>query len=208
MKGLDSGKNKIQKICDALRLETLEPAKQEAREIIENAHLQASEIIREAKEKMQALIEATDQEIERKTKAFNSSLQLAYRQGIEELKQKIEKEFFFQNLSEYISKQMADPQMIANLINSCLKLLQEQGVEGDLSVLIPQNISPREMNALLVKKFLERLKEKSVILGDFNGGIEIKLIDQQVVIDISDRVVIELIANYIRRDFRDLVFQD
>ena len=48
MKGLESGKDKIQKICDALRKETLEPAKQEAREIVENAHMQASEIVTEA----------------------------------------------------------------------------------------------------------------------------------------------------------------
>ena len=46
MKGLDTGREKIQKICDSLRKETLEPAKQEAREIIENAHMQASEIVR------------------------------------------------------------------------------------------------------------------------------------------------------------------
>ena len=38
MKGLETGKDKIQKICDALRKETLEPAKQEAREIVEKAH--------------------------------------------------------------------------------------------------------------------------------------------------------------------------
>ena len=68
MKGLDNGKNKIQKICDALRVETLEPAKQEAREILENAHLQAADLIREAKDKMQSMIEATDREIDQKSK--------------------------------------------------------------------------------------------------------------------------------------------
>jgi hypothetical protein len=37
--------------------------------------------------------------------------------------------------------------------------------------------------------------------------VQIKLRDRQITIDISDRVVRELIANFIRRDFRDLVFQ-
>ena len=51
MKELETGKNKIQKICDVLRNETLDPAKQEAREIIENAHIQAAKIIEDAKKK-------------------------------------------------------------------------------------------------------------------------------------------------------------
>ncbi len=207
MKGLDNGKNKIQKICDALRVETLEPAKQEAREIVENAHLQASEIIREAKEKVHGLVDAADREIDQKRKAFQTSLQLACRQGIDLLKQKIEEEFFFKELSEYVSKQTSDPQLIANMINACLKVLQEKGVEEDLSAVIPQTISPRDMNRLLVKQFLERLQEKSVVLGDFGGGVQIKLRDRHITIDISDRVVRELIGNFIRHDFREFVFQ-
>jgi V/A-type H+/Na+-transporting ATPase subunit E len=207
MKSLDNGKNKIQKICDALRVETLEPAKQEAREILENAHLQASDLIREAKEKMQSLIEATDLEIDQKQKMLQSSLQLACRQAIELLKQKIEKELFFHGLSEYVAKEMADPKLISNLINSCIKSLQEKGVEEDISVVIPQAIAPRTINALLLQNFIDRLREKSVILGDFDGGVQIKLHDRQITIDISDRVVRELIANFIRHDFRDIIFQ-
>jgi V/A-type H+-transporting ATPase subunit E len=207
MKGLDSGKNKIQKICDALRAETLEPAKQEARELLENAHLQAADLIRDAKEKMQGMIEATDQEIDRKRQSFQSSLQMACRQGIESLKQKIEQELFFRGLADYVAKEMADPKLIAHLINSCVKTLQEKGIEEDISVLIPQSVNPRTINSLLVQNFIERLKEKSVIVGDFDGGVQIKLRDREITIDISDRVVRELIANYIRYDFRELIFQ-
>jgi len=207
MKGLDNGKNKIQKICDALRVETLEPAKQEAREILENAHLQAADLIREAKEKMQSMIEVTDREIDQKKKTLQSSMQLACRQAIEVLKQKIEKELLFHGLAEYVAKEMADPKLISNLINSCVTSLQERGVDENLSIIIPQTITPRTINSLLVQHFIERLQEKSVILGDFDGGVQIKLRDRQITIDISDRVVRELIANFIRHDFRDLVFQ-
>jgi len=207
MKGLDNGKNKIQKICDALRVETLEPAKQEAREILENAHLQAADLVREAKEKMQSLIEATDREIGQKQKAFHSSMQLASRQAIELLKQKIEQELFFHGLADFVAKEMADPKLISHLISCCIKTLQENGIESDISVVIPQTIAPRTINTLLVQNFIDRLKEKSVVLGDFDGGVQIKLLDRQMTIDISDRVLRELIAKFIRHDFRDLVFQ-
>lgn len=207
MKSLESGKEKIQRICDALRKETLEPARQEAREVIENAHLEAAEILREAKEKMQGLLEQAERDIDQKRKAFQSSLQLACRQGIEQLKQKIEKEILFQGLATYVNHEMADQKLIAHLIEGFLKSLADKGIEEDISVVIPHGISPRAINALLLKQFLERLKEQSVVVGEFQGGIQIKLHEQKITIDISDRVVRELIAQFIRRDFRDLIFQ-
>ena len=70
VKGLETGKDKIQKICDALRKETLEPAKQEAREIVENAHLAASEIVREAKKKAEAAVSKAEIEINEKKKVI------------------------------------------------------------------------------------------------------------------------------------------
>ena len=104
MKGLETGKDKIQKICDSLRKETLEPAKQEAREIVENSHMQASEIVAEAKAKAIAMTEEAEKEMEEKKRVFHASLNLACRQGIEQLKQKIEKDLFNQELTALIVK--------------------------------------------------------------------------------------------------------
>lgn len=206
MKGLETGKDKIQKICDALKKETLEPAKQEAREIVENAHLQASEIVHEAQKKARSLVQAAEKEIEEKKKVFQSSLNLACRQGIEQLKQKIEAELFNKELSQLIAKEMADPKVIANLLNSFMKSMEEKGVEEEFIAVIPKGISPRSINDLLAARILERLHQKSVVVGDFGGGVQIQLKGKQITIDISEAVVRELIAQYIRRDFRDLVF--
>lgn len=207
MKSLESGKDKMQKICDALRKETLEPAKQEAREVIENAHLQAAQIVEDAKQKVQKMIREATLEIDQKKKAFESSLQIACRQGIEQLKQKIEKELLYQDLAQTVVQETSQPKFVAHLIESFLKILEEKGLDEDLTVLIPKSLSPRAINVLLIERFLDRLKEKSVSVGDFDGGVQIKFLDKKITIDISDRVVRELIADFIRRDFRDLVFQ-
>lgn len=206
MKGLETGKDKIQKICDSLRKETLEPAKQEAREIVENAHLEAAEIVGDAQKKAAALIQAAESEMNEKKKVFQASLNLACRQGIEQLKQKIEAELFDKELSNLIGKEMADPKVIANLLNSFMKSMEEKGIEEDFVAVIPKGISPRSINDLLASKVLERLQHHSVAVGDFGGGVQIHLKGRQITIDISDSVVRELIAQYIRRDFRDLVF--
>jgi V/A-type H+-transporting ATPase subunit E len=206
MKNLETGKDKIQKICDVLKKETLEPAKQEAREIIENAHLQAVNIVAAAKKEAIERLATAEREIEEKQKVFQSSLHLACRQGIELLKQKIESELFDRQLTEVIAKETADPKVIANLLTSFMKAMEERGIEEDFAAVIPKHISPRTINALLTQQILERLKGHSVSIGDFEGGVQIQMPSRQITIDISDQVVRELIAQYIRRDFRDLVF--
>ncbi len=206
MKGLETGKDKIQKICDTLRKETLEPAKQEAREIVENAHMQASQVVSEAKEKAEQILREARLEMEEKKRVFGASLSLACRQGIEQLKQKIEKDLFNPELAALVAKEMADPKTIANLLNHFIKSMEEKGLDEDVSVLIPKEISPRAINELLSAKVLEKLKNKLTAAPEIGGGVQIQLKDRKITIDISDTFVRELIAQYIRKDLRDLVF--
>jgi V/A-type H+-transporting ATPase subunit E len=206
MKGLETGKDKIQKICDVLRNETLEPAKQEAREVVENAHLQAVEVLEEAKNKARKLVEDAEKAIGEKERVFQASLNLACRQGIEQLKQKIEEKLFDEELAQLVTKEMADPKIIANLLSAFMRAMEEKGIEEDFVAVIPKGISPRSINELLISRILDKLQNHSVVVGDFGGGVQVQLKGRQVTIDISDLVVRELIAQYIRRDFRDLVF--
>lgn len=208
MKGLETGKDKIQKICDALKKETLEPAKQEAREIIENAHMQAGEIVEDAKSRAKAILEAAQREMEEKKKVSNASLSLACRQSIELLKQKIEKELFSQELSKIIVKETKEPKVIANVINSLLRGIEGKGIEEDFIVSIPKGISPRIINELLAVHVLEKLEGQTVVASDIAGGVQIQMKGRQITIDVSDAALKELIAQYIRRDLRDLVFNN
>jgi V/A-type H+/Na+-transporting ATPase subunit E len=204
---LTPGKDKIQKICDSIRKETLEPVRQEAREIIEHAHLQAADIVKQAKLDAEHSRKKALQEIEEKQKTFQSSLQLSCRQGIESLKQKIERELFNPELADLIARETKHPTVIVQIVESFMRSLEEKGIEEDFEVMIPKEVSPRQINALLAQKILDRLKNQSVEMGDFHGGVQIRMKDRQITIDISDTAIRELLAAYIRRDFRDLIFQ-
>jgi V/A-type H+-transporting ATPase subunit E len=206
MKGLETGKDKIQKICDALKKETLEPAKQEAREIIENGHLQAAEIVKEAQRQAAELLQQAEREMEERRKICTASLQLACRQGIEQLKQKIEEDLFDKQLAEIVLKEMTEPKAIALLIQSFMRSMEEKGIEEEFVATIPKGISPRTINSLLGSQILMRLQNQTCVVGDFSGGAQISLKGRQITIDISDLAVRELIAGFIRRDFREMIF--
>ncbi|NGX35925.1 MAG: V-type proton ATPase subunit E [Candidatus Anoxychlamydiales bacterium] len=206
MTDIESGEDKIQKICDFIRNETLDPAREQAKEIVENAHIQADEIIKKAHKEKERLINEAKKEIQREKKVFDSSLNLAVRQTLEELKQKIEKELFNKNLKEVIIKASTDPKIIADLINTIIKTIEKNGLDADISAFIPKEVDIKAVNSHLLKEAVDKLREKELIIGDFEGGIKLKLHDMQITIDISDKALKRLIADYIRSDFRNLIF--
>ena len=207
MKGLDTGKDKVKKICDLLKRETLEPAQIEAQEILEKARLRSEEIIAEAHRKAEEMHQIAHQEIGQQRSVFNASLSQACRQALDSLKEKIVEKLFNPELSHLLTKPLQESKVAARLIEAVVQAIEKEGLDSDLSAVIPSAVSAREVNTALAAKILDRLKEKSVLVSSIGGGIEVKLLDQNMTIDLSDTAFKELVAGYIRKDFRDLVFK-
>src|SRR5271167_1797266 len=91
---VETGKEKVKKICETIRKETLEPALEEAKTIVDNANAKASEIIEEAKNEAARMIGGAEKEIEKRQGVFKASLNQGARQAVEWLRQEIEERFF------------------------------------------------------------------------------------------------------------------
>lgn len=205
MKTLEKGGEKIKKICEALRNETLEPAKSDAKKIIEDAQAEREKIIRHAEQEAKALIAQARKQIEQERRVFDTSLSQAARQGMESLKQNIERQLFNHQLAEMIEKSTATPKAIASLLDAIVTALKKEGLDADLEAIIPKHVNPSEVNALLAQDILEKLKA-GILVGDFSGGAQVRVKDKKMTIDISDRAVGELLSGYLREDFRKLFF--
>jgi V/A-type H+-transporting ATPase subunit E len=205
-KTLERADSRIQKICDALRYETLQPAKDEAARIIEGAKLQAAEIIKEGEKHVESLLATNKKAIEKERNVFNSTLEQASKQSLEELKQMIEHKLFNTELDHLLSKELTHPQIISQLISSLIQAIQKDGLSTDFSALIPKMASAEEINQLIGKTVLEKVKEGTVVVGDFGGGAKLKLNDKKMTIDVSDSALKELFSRYLRKDFRNLLF--
>lgn len=203
---MQSGQDKIQKICDNLRLQTIEPAKQEAKEILENAHIEAESIKNKAKEEVKNLISQAAKEIEKQKQLLGNSLKMAARQTIDVLKQEVEKKFFSENLFALIEKSMADPKIIADLINAIVHALGKEGTDADFAVYIAKAVDPKAISELLAKDVFSKIKQ-GPIQGDFLGGAKIVLKDKKITFDVSEKELKDLISEYIRKDFRRLIFE-
>src|ERR1700722_9240164 len=174
MKTLEEGSNKIQQICDALKKDAIEPAKKESERIIEEAQAKAEQLINDAKKQIEKLQQEEKAKIEQERNVFQSFMEQAAKQTLESLRQSIEHQFFNKELQHLIDKETSDPKMIAKMIEAVIKAIDKEGLSADLSAVIPEGISPKEVNACLAENVLHKLKEHSVILGKFSGGAQIK----------------------------------
>jgi len=206
MKSLEKSQDRIQQICAELRKDTLEPAKNEADRIIAEAHNRGREIIVGAEKEADKLKESAKCAIEQEHNVFQSSLSQGIKQGLESLRQEIEHKLFNEQLSAAVNQGTADPQIIAKLINSIVAAIDKEGISADLSAIVPKTVSAASVNSLLIEGVLKKLKEKGVQIGSFEGGAKIQLHDKQLTIDISDGALKELLAGYIRKDFRKIIF--
>lgn len=204
---METGKDKVKKICDVLRKETLEPSQKQAEALLAQATVQAQEIIAQAHLKQQQLFADAKEQIDKERAIFESSLSQTSRQVIESLKQEITENIFNKQLLQLLKEEMSKPEILSRLINAVIGAIEKEGIESDLSVYIPEAVSAREVNALLLQNILDKLQEKSVLIGSIHGGIELKLHDKNITIEITDASLEELIKRYSRRDFHETIFR-
>lgn len=206
MKSVDTGKDKVKKICEVLKRETLDPAKKEADHIIHQAREEAAKIIEDAKKEAENLHAQAKKRIDEERNVFESSISLACKKSLSTLKQEIEEKLFNPQLGQWITKTTQDPHVIAELISSIVKAIEKEGIDANLEALIPSSLPPKKINQELVKGIAERLKDGSVQIGEFSGGAEVKIVDQNITIDITEEALKALVASFVRDDFRSVVF--
>ena len=80
---METGKDKVRKICDVLRKETLEPSQKQAEEMLAQASLQAQEIIAQAYLKQKQLLVDAKEQIQREltTKSMMKSLSVFFHEN-------------------------------------------------------------------------------------------------------------------------------
>jgi V/A-type H+-transporting ATPase subunit E len=206
MRQLDKGDDKVDKICEALRRETLEPAQQEAKTLIANAEKERERILHQAEAQAKQIIEKARAQMAQEQTLLQTSLHQAGKQAVELLKQRIEQTLFNPALAKLIDQELSASTTMANLITAMVKALEREGLSADLTAIIAKDISPDEVNRHLAQDVLATLKNRSVAVGDFGGGVKVKVEAKKMTLDISDAALQELLTTFLRDHFRAYIF--
>ncbi len=207
MKAVETGKDKVKKICDVLRRETLEPAEHEAAALLESARTEATSIVKEANRQAKEIVKKAQDEAEMLTTRTHSTLQQACKQTLETLRQTIIDKLFHPELAKWLTSGLQNEKVLASLIEAVVKGIEKEGIECDLQVYISSAVSARDVNALLAPQVIKRLREKGVLVGTFAGGIQVKLVGENLMMDLSETALSELLYTYVRKDFREMFFR-
>ena len=206
MDSVDTGKETVKRICEVLKEDTLNPAREEAESIIHKAKVDAEHIIQDAQKQAKQMKEAAIKEIEGREKVFRSSLNVACKKTLEGLKQDIEENLFAIGIKNFIGDQMKSPEIITKLIVAIISAIEKEGVDADLRAIIPSTVSVEEINRQLALEVLNRLEEKSVVLGQISAGVQVKMVNQDLTLDMTQGTLESLLSRYVREDFKALIF--
>lgn len=203
-----SAEDKLQQICDALRVETLKPAEDEADAIVRGAEEQAKRILQEAQEKANQMIAQAQEEAERRLKQGEAALAQAGRRSLETLKQAVEQKVFKESLAEWLDQWSVDPEVASKLITALVGAIESQGIASDLKAYVGKHVAARSVNKLLAKGTLAKIKDKGVTVGKFVGGVQLKVEGKNWVLDLSSETLLDLLTRYLQKDFREMIFRD
>jgi len=208
MKTLEKGKDKIQAICKVLKEETITPAQREAEKIIKEAKERADQIVKQAKKEADDHMEHARKKIAQERSVFESSLRTSAKMVVETLRQDIETKLFNHELQKQVSAASGTPDVIVSLIKALVHQADVPGTKIDLSAVIPAKVKAEEINKLLGQGVLARLKNGGVQVGHFEGGAQVKMENSKLTLDVTDSALAEMLAQYVRKDFRKWLFAE
>jgi len=202
---LESANKKVQEICDILREETLTPARREAKKIVEQATWEAEDIIAKAKAEVERIQTENERKLEQQNKIHHSSLQLAVKQAVSKLKQSIV-EVFSTEWESSLKFEMKKDDVIVKLVEVMINAIDKEGLGADLMAIIPHEVSVDMIANQISMNVKEKLKTHEIKLGNFKAGAQIKLVDEKVVIDMTEESIVELLKTYVSDEIRHKIF--
>ncbi len=200
-------RDKLRKICDIIRTETLDPVKEEAELILKNAREEASRLVEEGKKEADDFKARARQEMVKERKLFENSLAAAGAQAVTYLQQEIEKRLFDEGLASWLATATEDPKLAAKLIEALVEAVKKEGSSTNFSAAVGSKVDVESVNKALAAHVLSALAEKQVVIGQFQGGgVRLRLHDHHLTLDLSSEAVQELLAKYVRKDFQRHLF--
>ncbi len=205
MQTLESGQDKIKEITERLRKDTLEPAQKEAERLVKEAEARSAKLVAEGEARAQELEAEAKAAIAKERSVFETALKQAGKQALEALRQEIEGRLFDEQLGKRVADASGKADLVASVINALVKAVEKEGSGASLSAAVGKGVKAEEVTQLLLEDVRALLKG-GLVVGDFEGGARLSLVDQQLTLDMSNEAVLELLKRYVRKDFRKALF--
>ena len=207
----------VQELITQLKERGVDAGKKEAENIIEEAHRRAAQIVSKAKAEAEQHKKQSRAKMEGERKAAETALQSAYRDTVLRLVSALTTHFEDQ-VRRLVSRELQDKEVIRTLILEVARQATPSDV-GDhpIEILLPTELvgveelraKPEEVREGTLTHFVmemsgEMLREGVELkpMGENTPGIRIRLVGQDVEIDLTERAVADLLLKHLLPRYR------
>jgi V/A-type H+-transporting ATPase subunit E len=211
----------VQELISRLRDEGVKAGREKSDQILQEAQEQASRIVADAEAEAEELLSKARSEIEREKEAALESVRMAIRDT--ELKMEAEvKADFAAHVRRLVSVEMSDKKFLRQIILAIAGMAAGEKACEDkpVEVLLPKDLfETDEKRTKLTEKGQERVRH--LVLGisgdmlregieltpseDISGGFRIRLVGEDLEIEISDRAISDLLLQNLLPRYRAIV---
>jgi V/A-type H+-transporting ATPase subunit E len=210
----------VQELIGRLRDEGVKAGKEEAESVLQEARQQADQIVAQANAEADEIRDKARTEIEAERAASREAIQMAFRDTTLKLKSQV-MAAFSDHVRRLVSMELRDKDFLRQAILAIFgQATQEVAKDQPVEVLVSEELFVTdEKGSRLTEEGKERLRHMVLGIsgemlregvdlkpsGETNGGMRVRLVGEDLEIDLSDEALSELLLGYLIPRFRAIV---
>ena len=207
----------VQDLVDRLREKGIEEGQRRAEEISSNAKKEAHDIIHAAKQEAEQILSRARHEKEQLEKSGRDAMNLAARDAILELKETLSHQFSEQ-VHGLVSHHLRDEALLQRMILEIAGKARPSEASGKMELLLPEdvvglkelrlhpeNVQEGTLSHFVLSVSAELLREGVTIDTHDGDGIRIRLVEEEIEIDLSSQAITNLFLEHLLPRFRALL---
>ena len=213
--GASSG---VETLIQRLRQQGVDAGNTARDQIITKAEQEAARIMKEAREQADRLVEEARQETDRLQKAGEDALRIAGRDAVLRMRETVTT-YFEERVKRLASTELEDPEFLRSLIVEVTRRVKDEAAVDEaeaIEVYIPREVigikelsdRPEELEGKLseyAKAIASAAWREGVVvktMEDGGRGIRVRLLDDDLEIDLTDEAIAELLLKHLQPRFR------
>lgn len=208
----------VEALISRLRAQGVEAGRAEKNRIIAAAEREGEKIIKEAREKAALIVEEARQEAQRLRSSGEDALRVAMRDTVLRMRETLRKRLEAQ-VRSLVSEQVVDREFVRKLILEVAQRARRASGAGEaenVEILLPPEVigleelqaRPEELQSRLsqfAKEIASATWREGISIGALEPGgrgIRLRLKDQELEVDLSDRAIADLLLQHLQPRFR------
>lgn len=210
----------VQELIDKLKNEGIAEGEKQANHIINEAQMEASQIIAKAKSEADQFFAEAHRAIEVERLSANEAIKMAFRDSELTLRSKF-RETFSDYLKRLVSYELQDKDFIKQFVLAVASLKKDEVSKApEIEILLPSQLFKTDENGIylteegktscrhLILGITGQMLREGVELSiteDFKGGVKVRLVGEDIEIDLTDEAFSNLLLKYLLPRYRSIV---